>query len=493
MRRLPWIALAKRARRRLLRCLGHATVTNRQGECPISAIRRHIRSLTFAAIVDAGQTADTKSSVIPEQQSNIAERTHVQTSEQKQLVMQSTNNEAADRILSELDGLAPIIAARAAEAEEARRIPADIIQMLKSVGLFRMTAPQIHGGLEFDFPIVARILQRLFKIDGSTGWVVTITNATALLLPLLPRETYEETYRNGPDRLCAGGGQPTGTAVAEAGGLRVNGRWPFASGCEDADWIAGICVLTQDGKPAPGPAEGVPAVRVVCLPARYWQIEDTWYAPGLRATGSHHIVLKDVFVPSENIFDMASARPCLPGPLYSAPPMQIAALLHGPIALGMAEGAIDDLVAIAQSGRKQQHAAVSMRDSEIFHYELGRAQAEFRAAQVMCDAQIAGHWRHALAGTLSGDALHAEATQSMIWVTEGCLRVIQSCFALAGGAAVFNTSPLQRRLRDMQTAAQHLGVHARHYAQAGKLLLSLKNEPLQQVGSSPGDLPHAKS
>jgi alkylation response protein AidB-like acyl-CoA dehydrogenase len=437
--------------------------------------------------------ADTKSSVIPEQQFNIAERTYVQTSEQKQLVTQSTNNEAADRILSELDSLAPIIVARAAEAEAARRIPADIIQMLKSVGLFRMTAPRIHGGLEFDFPVFARIVQRLFKIDGSTGWVVTITNATALLMPLLPRETYGETYRNGPDRLCAGGGQPAGTAVAEAGGLRANGRWPFVSGCEDADWIMGICVLTEDGKPVPGPAEGVPAIRVVCLPARDWQIEDTWHAPGLRATGSHHVVLKDVFVPSENIFDMASARPCLPGPLYSAPPMQIAALLHGPIALGMAEGAIDDLVAIAQSGRKQQHAAVPMRDSEIFHYELGRAQAKFRAAQVMCDAQVAAHWRHALAGTLSGDALRAEATQSMIWVTEACLRVIQSCFALAGGAAVSNTSPLQRRLRDMQTAAQHVGVHARHYAQAGKLLLSQGNDGVQQAGSSPGDGPHPKS
>ncbi|MGY3618313.1 acyl-CoA dehydrogenase family protein [Bradyrhizobium sp. USDA 10063] len=417
----------------------------------------------------------------------------MQTSEQKQLVMQSTNNEAADRILSELDRLAPIIAARAAEAEEARRIPTDMIQMLKSVGVFRMTAPQIHGGLEFDLPTVARILRKLFKIDGSTGWVVTITNATALLLPLLPRETYEETYRNGPDRLCAGGGQPTGTAVAEAGGLRVNGRWPFASGCEDADWIAAICVLTEDGKPVPGPTPEIPATRVVCLPAGNWQIEDTWHAPGLRATGSHHIVLKDVFVPSENVFDMASPRPCLPGPLYSAPPMQIATLLHGPIALGMAEGALDDIVAIAQSGRKQQRAAVSMRDSEIFHYELGRAQAEFRAAQVLCDAQIASHWRHALAGTLSGDALLAEATQSMIWVTEACLRVIQSCFALAGGAAVSNSSPLQRRLRDMQTAAQHAGVHARHYAQAGKLLLSQGNDGLQQAGSSPSDGPHAKS
>jgi alkylation response protein AidB-like acyl-CoA dehydrogenase len=298
-----------------------------------------------------------------------------------------------------------------------------------------------------------------------------VANVAAMVLPLLARETYDEFYRNGPDRLCAGATQPAGTAVAEAGGLRVNGRWPFASGCEDADWLVGFCVLIEDGKPVPGPAEGVPATRAVCLPARYWQIEDTWHALGLRATGSHHIVLKDVFVPAENIFDLASARPCLSGPRYGAPKLFIQ-LLHGPIALGLAQGALDDIITMAQSGRQQQRAAMSMRDSEVFHYELGRAQAEFRAAQAMFEAQADSHWRHVLAGTLNGEALSAEATQSMVWVTEACLRVVQSCFALAGGSAVFESFPLQRRLRDMQAAAQHVEVHQRHYAQAGKLLVS---------------------
>jgi alkylation response protein AidB-like acyl-CoA dehydrogenase len=73
-------------------------------------------------------------------------------SEQKQSVMQSSNKAAVDPIRSELDGLAPIIAARVAEAEEARRISADLFRMLKSVGIFRMAAPRSHGGLEFDLP-----------------------------------------------------------------------------------------------------------------------------------------------------------------------------------------------------------------------------------------------------------------------------------------------------------------------------------------------------
>ena len=61
--------------------------------------------------------------------------------------MHDTNNEVVNRILSELEILTPAIAARASEAEEARRIPVDIIQMLKSVGIFRMTTPRIYGGL----------------------------------------------------------------------------------------------------------------------------------------------------------------------------------------------------------------------------------------------------------------------------------------------------------------------------------------------------------
>jgi hypothetical protein len=94
-------------------------------------------------------------------------------------------NEAADRILSEIDALAPTIAARAAEAEAARRIPADILQMLRSAGIFRISVPLAHGGLELDFPAVARVLQALAKIDGSIGWISPVANVAAVVLPLL--------------------------------------------------------------------------------------------------------------------------------------------------------------------------------------------------------------------------------------------------------------------------------------------------------------------
>jgi alkylation response protein AidB-like acyl-CoA dehydrogenase len=161
----------------------------------------------------------------------------------------------------------------------------------------------------------------------------------------------------------------------------------------------------------------------------------------------------------------------VPGPLYQSI-QQVLPLLHGSVSVGIAEGALAELVALANSGRQQLRAAVPMRDSEIFQFELGRVEAEVRAARAFLEVQAASHWRHALAGTLKDEALAVEATQTAIWLATTCVRAADACFALGGGSALYDSSPLQRRLRDLHVAAQHAAVQQRHYVGAGKLLLS---------------------
>src|SRR5262249_35225062 len=143
---------------------------------------------------------------------------------------------------------------------------------------------------------------------------------------------------------------------------------------------------------------------------------------------------------------------CLPGPLYQAV-MHFPPLLHAAVSVGVAEGALDELVALANTGRQQLRAAVPMRASETFQYELGRIQADLRAARALLEAQAASHWRHALARTLKDETLSVQGTQAGVWVATACVRVGDACFALAGGSAVYESSPLQRRLRDLHTAA----------------------------------------
>jgi hypothetical protein len=57
-----------------------------------------------------------------------------------------------------------------------------------------------------------------------------------------------------------------------------------------------LCVVHEDGKPRLTPA-GAPETRFMFLPSTDSEIIDTWTVGGLRGTGSHDVVVRNVFVP----------------------------------------------------------------------------------------------------------------------------------------------------------------------------------------------------
>jgi indole-3-acetate monooxygenase len=373
-------------------------------------------------------------------------------------------------MLAEVRKLAPDIVSRATEIEALRQLPSDLVEALRKIGIFRMLVPRSHGGLELDLPSALEIIRALAKIDASVGWNAMIGNGGSLFAPLLPREIYDRIYENGADTILAGSVQPVGIAEKEGDHWRVNGRWPFASGCVHAKWMLAICKMTDGDQPLLEDHEA-PVIRGFILPADDWEIEDTWHVAGLKGTGSHHIKVRKAVVPAAHFFDLERGVPCMPGPLYRTV-RQFLPLLHCAFAIGVAEGALDDLIELANSGHQQQRVARPMRDSEAFQFELGRVSAELRAARAIYQVQVGSHWRHALAGALKDEALLIEGTQTAIWVSAACVRVVDACFALAGGSAVYDNSPLQRRLRDLHVAAQHAAVHQRGYVAGGKAALT---------------------
>jgi hypothetical protein len=245
----------------------------------------------------------------------------------------SPSSLAAQSLLRTIQELRPTITARASEIEMSRRIPSDIVEALKRAGIFRMFVPRSYGGLELDLPAGLEILVELAKIDSSVGWNAMTSSNGSLFSPFLPKQTYEHIYQNGPDVIFACATQPVGIAEEAGAGERVvNGRWPFASGCQYADWIAGFCVSDSDGKSLLSEA-GRPQIQAAWLPAHEWKIEDTWHAAGLRGTGSHHVVLKNKLVPSR-IFPISngahhscldrSMRPCHSSFPCFMPPLHLA-------------------------------------------------------------------------------------------------------------------------------------------------------------------------
>jgi hypothetical protein len=91
---------------------------------------------------------------------------------------------------------------------------------------FYFADPEGHM-IELDMPAALEIFGALSRINGSIGWTAMIGGGCDIFASLLPRDTYEQVYQNGPDVIIAGSAQPVGRAEAVAGGWRVNGRWPF--------------------------------------------------------------------------------------------------------------------------------------------------------------------------------------------------------------------------------------------------------------------------
>ena len=371
----------------------------------------------------------------------------------------------ADRILSDVREFAPSLAARAPEIEAARRLPPDVVQQLKTLGVFRMLLPRSHGGLEIDFPPSVDVLAALAAADGATGWTVMIGCETPQLFGLLPRASFDAIYSGGPDTICAGAFAPMGKAEVEPGGYRAAGRWSFASGCQHADWIFGQCVVLENGAPVPGPIPNAPKLRCMVRPASEWQIVDTWFTSGMRGTGSQDIALAPVHVDEAWSFDLWFGEPSLPGPSFAAPILQFS--MHiGAVALGIAEGAIADLIALAETKKVRLYARAEVADQPLFQYRLGHAEADARAARAFLGSCAASYWAQAQAGPLD-PALRTRVLQTVAWVVETSARVVDVCYTAGGGSALYDKSPLQRRLRDIHTLTQHASVQENVFQTAG--------------------------
>jgi alkylation response protein AidB-like acyl-CoA dehydrogenase len=372
---------------------------------------------------------------------------------------------AAERLLADLRDFAPSLAARAPQIEAARRLPPDLVKELKALGLFRMLVPRSHGGLEIDFPPSIDILAALAAADGATGWTVMIGCETPQLFSLLPRASFDAVYAGGPDTICGGAFAPQGTAAVEASGYRASGRWSFASGCQHADWLFGQCVVLENGAPVPGPMPGAPKVRCMVLPAADWKIFDTWHTAGMRGTGSQDIGIDNLQVPEHWTFDLWFGQPSLAGPSFAAPVLQFS--MHiGAVALGIAEGALAELLALAGTRKVRLYAKAELADQPLFQYRLGHAEVDARAARAFLHSCAESYWAHAKAGTVD-PSFFTRVLSTVAWVVETSTRVVDACYGAGGGSALYEKSPLQRRLRDIHTLTQHASVQENVFATAG--------------------------
>jgi alkylation response protein AidB-like acyl-CoA dehydrogenase len=362
-------------------------------------------------------------------------------------------------ILAAVDALVPTIEARAEEIEAARRLPPDLVGQLAACGCFRMLVPARNGGAEAAWPAHIEMIRTLARADGSVGWTVMIGSSAPVILGMLPPETFDEVYASDADVVLAGAFNPTGVATPVEGGYRVTGRWGFASGCQHAVWFVGHCVV-DDGR--------MPPIRMMVLPADDVEIADTWTSSGLRGTGSHDFTVDNVFVADDRTFSVLDEGG-LATPMGRIPELSYSSLGFSSVALGIAEGALEEIRTLATS-KVPMLAAGALASNALFQYQLGEADAQLRGAQALLDAEVADAWTIASAGEEFSPDRRARFRASATWIIAIACAVVDMAYTAGGGSSVYASSPLQRRWRDVHAITQHFAVKADTFTLAGGVL-----------------------
>jgi indole-3-acetate monooxygenase len=375
-----------------------------------------------------------------------------------------------ETLLNAVRDLAPKISARAPEIEAGRRMPPDLLGELIAAGLFRMLTPKSHGGMEIDFPTSMEIIETIAEADGAAGWTVMIGSETPQLLALLPRHRFDELYADGPDLIIGGGFAPRGTAELRDGEYLVNGRWAFASGCQHCKILIGNCIVTENGKPRAGIIPGSVEVRAMLFPSASVKIIDTWSASGLRGTGSHDIAVENLRVAADKSLDIFLGRSCIPGPLYAAHLAYF--VLHiAAVGIGIAKRAVREVVSLAATSKKRLYTGASMAETPLFQYRVGHAETTLRAARALLSEESRNVWNNAIAGNALAPNDQLRVLGTATWVAHTAASIVDACYTAGGGSALYDSSPLQRCLRDIHTLTQHAAVGEGSITRAGAVLL----------------------
>jgi indole-3-acetate monooxygenase len=363
----------------------------------------------------------------------------------------------------------PRIIAQRELIETSRRLPEDLARELAAAGFFRISLPAAYGGLDLSPVAALDILEELARADASVAWCVWNGNThwtAAQLAPEAARTIYAD-----PDVITANSTRASGQAHIVTDGYRVNGRWSLVSGCELAAWMVLLCIVDEDGRPRLTP-EGTPESSFMLLPAASCEIIDTWNASGLRGTGSHDVVVKDVFVP--RAYGSAFTDPhVLPEPRYRIPPFCRVIPGLGAMALGIARTAIATLTELSVDKQLQRSAQI-LRENHGAQIRVSQAESLVRSARLYLFDSLEQLWSTV---TRTGEAPMAERAQARLAASHAVASAVQAVdlmYTAAGASALYTSSPLERAFRDIHAITQHIGVHPRVLETTGRVLLGLE-------------------
>lgn len=357
----------------------------------------------------------------------------------------------------------PAFAARAADFDEADAFVAENYAELTARRFFSAGVPAELGGGGAAHPELCAMLRELARHCGSTALALSMhTHLLAMTVwrwregqpvePLLRRVAQEQIVlvsTGASDWLDS-----SGTADKVAGGYRVTGRKIFGSGSPAGTLLVTSAVYDD-------PADGPTVLHFpVPLAAEGVTVLDNWRTLGMRATGSHDVLLENVFVPDGAV---SLRRPKGQWHTFFNAVAAIALPLVMSVYAGVAEAASDLALGIA---RKKSERGLDPH----LPYLLGEMDNTLVTAQLAVQGMVDLCDDYAFEPTVqTANAVLIRKTVA----ANACIQTAEKALEVAGGGAFFRSVGLERLLRDVHGSQFHPLQEKRQHLFTGRVALGL--------------------
>ncbi|MHC5726000.1 MAG: acyl-CoA dehydrogenase family protein [Nostoc sp.] len=378
-------------------------------------------------------------------------------------------------LLDLVDSLAADFATRAAIHDRNSSFPFENFDALHKAKLLSLTVPVEFGGLAVGYTTACRVIEKIASGDASTALVLTmhyLQHANAARHRRWHPTVYEKLCRESVQGIAllnaarvepelgtpARGGLPATIAKRTSDGWLITGHKQYTTGSPILRYFV-VWARTDDDQQQVGSfliPRDIPGVKIV----------ETWDHLGMRATGSHDLILEDAWIPTEYALDVCPVKAwSQPDPLMLA----VGSLFLSALYQGVATAARDWLVYYLNE-RSPTNLGASLATLPHFQTSVGEIEALLYA-------------NHRLIYSLAADIdkgehepnVNLQAQTVKYLATSNAIRAVEIGLQLAGNPGLSKKNPLERHYRDVLCSRIHTPQNDVICLSLGKSALSIKS------------------
>jgi alkylation response protein AidB-like acyl-CoA dehydrogenase len=371
---------------------------------------------------------------------------------------------SVDVLIARAQALAPLLRERAAQTERERRVSDDVTGWFREAGFFKLMQPARYGGYEYGFSAFIDIISELGRGCTSSAWACSLGAVHQWFVGIFNEQAQDDVWASSPDAIVCVSYAPVVKAKAVEGGYQIEGKWQWASNCDNSQWA--MLAVQFEAEPANPAAHA----GFLLVPRSDWAVEDNWFVAGQSGTGSKTVVVeRPAFVPAHRKLTFAQASSGAPPgavvnthPVYRIPFLSaVPVCLVSPI-LGTAQGAVDAFIEMAAS--RVTRGAVAgggnrMCDFFPVQANLAQATAKLDAARMLIWRDTAEVERYAAQGQAIGVPQRIRNRRDHAFATQLCKEAVDALFNCVGGNGLALEQPIQRMWRDAHAIAKHISLN----------------------------------